>query len=777
MKKQYIYSALILTAVLCAGCAKEFENTTDEREGAAIELSSVSTDPMTKAVITGTSFTTDEAAAGIGLFLLDGEGNAYGTNTPNVKYDFNSGKWTAASPLRIGNTEGTLVGYYPYSSTATDVKTIPVASSVNGTDYLYGSIAGLTSAKAKSESLTLSHALTRLKITFKLDNSFVGTGTLSSLTIEGDGIAASGTLNATSGKITATKSAFTVSGLNATISTGLTEDCLIVPASASDTPQAVTLKFTVDGKSYKVDLTDGLAVKLQSGIQTDITLTVKNTSVTVDGTSIGAWGDGGSQTVTVGGDYMVTIAYSSDSGIKDDVWIKNVEVVNNSVVVTAQSFSGKRLKCTMSDGEFCTSQSKTSNLVYTFTISDITENTTATIGYANLARKISVSPENAGHVEIEGLQWENHYFEGETFKHKAIPNEEHFFVNWQDQYGNILCESEEYTFRPSSKVDVTAVFQRYCILKVFVSPSYAGSVSAFDYRNHKGTKVTLTTTPSGNSEFICWKDKDGNILSEENTYTFTIESDTVIIADYSVDCGTDALDGVFTVAADNGYGKPKKVRFSKGNLWYGKTSEEATSATFNFEENQWDFKVSSEGNWVQEHISHFMWSKDASVTYRQAYIDPLASADDVYFTNSPHFAVNGVSAWHSLSSSEWVYLLGNSDERSGKHKTSVTVNGKLGIVIAPDDFSGTISDSYDASEWEAAESNDGLVFLPAAGYRSGSVGFTIITNVGSRGYYWSSTPFNYNYAYSLYFNSGNVDPAYDYSRDYAFAVRLVTESK
>lgn len=440
MKKQYIYSALILTAVLCAGCAKEFENTTNENDGTAIELSSVSTDPMTKAVITGTSFTTDEAAAGIGLFLLDGSDSAYGNNAGNARYGYSDGKWTAASPLRVGNTEGTLVGYYPYSETSTNVKAIPVASSINGTDYLFGSIADLTSANAKTESLTLSHALTRLKITFKLDNSFVGSGTLSSLTIEGDGIAASGTLDATSGKITATKSAFTVSGLNASISTSLTEDCLVVPAAASDTPQAVTLRFTVDGKAYKVDFTDGLAVKLQSGIQTDINLTVKNTSVTVDGSSIGAWGEGGSQTVTVGGDYTVTIAYSSDTGIEDDVWIKNVEVVNNSVVVTAQSFSDMRLKCTMPDGEFCTSQSKTGNLVYTFTISDITENTTATIGYAAPV-SISVTPDNSGSVKITGDA-----YEGETVTLAANPAYEYGFDAWLDKDGDALsCEEETYS--------------------------------------------------------------------------------------------------------------------------------------------------------------------------------------------------------------------------------------------------------------------------------------------------------------------------------------------
>ena len=769
MNRILIPSIALAALLALAGCAKEFENTLDGTDGAAIELSSVSTDPMTKAVITGTSFTTDEAAAGIGLFLLDGSGNAYGSNPTNVKYTFSSDKWTAASPLRIGNTEGTLVGYYPYSSTVTDVKAIPVASSINGTDYLFGSIADLTSANAKTGTLTLSHALARLRITFKRDASFVGTGTLSSLTIEGDGIAVSGTLNATSGEITATKSAFTVSDINASISTGLTEDCLVVPAAASNTPQAVTLKFTVDGKAYKVDLTDGLAVKLQSGIQTDITLTVKNTSVTVDGSSIGAWGDGGSQTVTVGGDYKVTIALA-DTVAAHDV-LTEVYVEGSSVIVNAWSKSGQHLKCLMPDGEFCTSQSKTSNLVYTFTISDISENTTATIGYANLARIISVSPENAGHVEIEGLQWANHYFEGETFKHKAIPNEGYIFGYWRDQYGNILCESEEYTFRPSSKVDVTAVFSNN--YKVFVSPSCAGSISAF----RKGAKITLTTTPCGNSEFICWKDKDGNILSDDKTYTFTIEYDMIVVAEYSVDCGTDALDGVFTVAADNGYGKPKKVRFSKGNLWYGKTSEEATSATFNFEESQWDFKVSSEGNWVQEHISHFMWSKDASVTYQKTYSDPQASADDVFFTNSPNFAVNGVSAWHTLSQPEWAYLLGDSAERSGKYRTEVTVNGVIGLVIAPDKFSGTIRDSYDASEWATAEINDGLVFLPAAGYRAGNSGTTSVNLAGSYGFYWSASSSGDDFAFDLYFNSGNVYPNHDVLRSQAYSVRLVTESK
>ena len=706
MKKQYIYSALILTAVLTAGCAKEIANPTVSTDGAAIELSSVSTDPMTKAVITGTSFTTDEAAAGIGLFLLDGSGNAYGSNPTNVKYTFSSDKWTAASPLRIGNTEGTLVGYYPYSVTSTNVKAIPVASSINGTDYLFGSIAGLTSAKAKSESLTLSHALTRLKITFKLDNSFVGSGTLSSLTIEGDGIAASGTLDATSGEITATKSAFTVSGLNASISTGLTEDCLVVPAACSNMPQAITLKFTVDGKAYKVDLTDNLAVKLQSGIQTDITLTVKNTSVSIDGSFIGAWGEGGSQTVTVGGDYTVTVKLHNGTPSSDVLVGANLDESGNAVVIKSFSEIGRKVICILDDGN--TVEPIVDGNYYKFTISDITKDITATVRY-------------------------------ESYK-----------------------------------------------LKAFVYPSYSGTISEYETEHQPGDNVTLEVTSSGKlgngGKFVGWKDKDGNLISEQTSINFDIESDAFPIAVFDVNYGSDALlGGVFTVAADKGDGKPKKVRFSKGNLYCSGASFDENSKCTYVSDGHWSleqYQYNCGEDWDgSNRISHFLWSKDCRRSLDKTYDGTDASSQDVFFTNSTNFAVNGVSAWHTLSQPEWAYLLGDSTERSGKHRTGVTVNGVMGLVIAPDKFSGTISDSYDASEWATAEINDGLVFLPAAGCRNGFGGGTIINFVGSYGYYWSSTPIGDSNACRLRFNSGSINPADDLDRDNAFAVRLVTESE
>jgi hypothetical protein len=65
--------------------------------------------------------------------------------------------------------------------------------------------------------------------------------------------------------------------------------------------------------------------------------------------------------------------------------------------------------------------------------------------------------------------------------------------------------------------------------------------------------------------------------------------------------------------------------------------------------------------------------------------------------------------------------------------------------------------------------NGNSIFLPAAGYRncSGSV-----DDVGTDGYYWSSTPNGTEDAWSLGFGSG-IHNVYYSSRCYGFSVRLV----
>ncbi len=74
--------------------------------------------------------------------------------------------------------------------------------------------------------------------------------------------------------------------------------------------------------------------------------------------------------------------------------------------------------------------------------------------------------------------------------------------------------------------------------------------------------------------------------------------------------------------------------------------------------------------------------------------------------------------------------------------------------------------------YKVTGTNGNWIFLPAAGYRY----YTSLINDGSYGFYWSSTPNNQSYAYSLYFYSSYIDPYNGNDHRYdGRSVRPVTE--
>ena len=208
-----------------------------------------------------------------------------------------------------------------------------------------------------------------------------------------------------------------------------------------------------------------------------------------------------------------------------------------------------------------------------------------------------------------------------------------------------------------------------------------------------------------------------------------------------------ALSGKFTVNA-----KGKQVYFSKGNLYAD------GDKALHFEDAQWKSTPTSDGNMDASHVSHFTWSSTVGDA-----VGIINTGANLFCDESHKVSVDGGEAiYYALSKDEWTYL-------SSKHKYKwASVNGVNGYVIAPDDFEGTLSASYAD---DVALAVDNLVFLPAAGFR----GSSFVANVGDRGYYWSSTVFDSDYAYLVYFTSGVVYPVqYDF-RNCGYSVRLVTE--
>ena len=69
-----------------------------------------------------------------------------------------------------------------------------------------------------------------------------------------------------------------------------------------------------------------------------------------------------------------------------------------------------------------------------------------------------------------------------------------------------------------------------------------------------------------------------------------------------------------------------------------------------------------------------------------------------------------------------------------------------------------------------SKTNGNSIFLPAAGWRGGS-----LYSVGSYGHYWSAGPYSDTRGRNLHFNSSNVIPQSSNSRAYGFSVRPVSE--
>ncbi len=271
---------------------------------------------------------------------------------------------------------------------------------------------------------------------------------------------------------------------------------------------------------------------------------------------------------------------------------------------------------------------------------------------------------------------------------------------------------------------------------------------------------------------ISFTASDGKVFTKsmKTGKNLVIERSAITTAKFSVKDYTEprpdgALSGKFTINAAG-----DQVYFSNGNLYWDGDS-------FEFETNQYDISSS----WETSHVSNFYWSKTASSAYADDY-DYDYSTSDVLFTNATEttpkadFTVNGdAGVWRTLSRAEWRYLLANYTYKY------LSVNGKYGIVIAPDGFSGTIADSYNVSAWAVAEAA-GFVFLPSTGYRDGGF-INEVSGDTISCIYWTSTavPDNEENAYRMFFkwedSKLNTDFDADGWREWAAGIRLVSDVK
>ncbi len=277
---------------------------------------------------------------------------------------------------------------------------------------------------------------------------------------------------------------------------------------------------------------------------------------------------------------------------------------------------------------------------------------------------------------------------------------------------------------------------------------------------------------------------------------------------------TGAIDGLFSVSPT------QKVYFSRGNLQY-----QASTNTWRFAENQWDFvgstvaPYSEVGGTVAGSSNHlisemyngwidlFCWGTsgwDCGNVYYRPYdkdgekeqYGPIGNTSLTgNYANSDWGVHNVISnggnqagLWRTLTIEEWVYVIETRSTASTIRYAKAKVNNVNGVILLPDDWSTscyTLNSTNQAdadytaniissAQWVTLEQH-GAVFFPAAGCRF-EIGLgTSVEAIGSQGLYWSAscgdTSINASYLifYSHIIFSQNLSGA----RNVGMSVRLV----
>ena len=332
------------------------------------------------------------------------------------------------------------------------------------------------------------------------------------------------------------------------------------------------------------------------------------------------------------------------------------------------------------------------------------------------------------------------------------------------------------------------------------NPSEGGTVTGGgDYQPN--TTCTLTATPNEGYIFTNWTE-NGEVVSTEATYSFTVTSDRTLVANFEQTYPTGAINGKFTFNSDG-----DQVYFSQGNLQY---IGSVTTPYWKFADSQWEYLGTTTGqNSTNQNVDRdlFGWGTSGynhgAVCYQpwstsQTNSDYYAYGSYSYHlfnqTGQADWGYNPISnggnqpnQWRTLTTNEWVYIFNTRETTSGIRYAKAKVNDVNGVILLPDNWNtlyytlnntNSSSASFSsnvvtASQWSSLELH-GAVFLPAAGDRNG----TSVYEVGSAGYYWSSYIYNIDCSYYVGFGSSGLYPQNNYTvRYFGFSVRLVRNAQ
>lgn len=123
------------------------------------------------------------------------------------------------------------------------------------------------------------------------------------------------------------------------------------------------------------------------------------------------------------------------------------------------------------------------------------------------------------------------YSNGDAVTITATPNTGYVFSHWQDDSGEMVSKEASYTFNIYGLQNYTAVFVMAGQVAPIVNPEGAGSVTGGgDYS--VGDVIQLKAVANEGYIFGAWYDEDGNILSNDATFNYTVKEVNYIKADF-----------------------------------------------------------------------------------------------------------------------------------------------------------------------------------------------------------------------------------------------------
>ncbi len=147
--------------------------------------------------------------------------------------------------------------------------------------------------------------------------------------------------------------------------------------------------------------------------------------------------------------------------------------------------------------------------------------------YQLFSLNLIAEPAPGGSVGDEGK-----YNMGQEVSVSAIVDEGYEFINWSDEDNFFVSGETSFQYTMPAKVvtltanfnDPNAEFPAYSTLSLTMNFDDMGTIYPAEglYKLMPGQQITLTAIPLEGMVFVNWTDGDGNVVSEDPTFVYTL---------------------------------------------------------------------------------------------------------------------------------------------------------------------------------------------------------------------------------------------------------------